>query len=65
MLKELKMFSSKQIVEISKELLERVLTYLERYDDQSDYRGDSWKSKQLEKDINDIADVLGLPQKRI
>lgn len=53
------MFSSKQKVEVSKELLERVLAYLERYDDQSDYRGDSWKSKQLETDIKELADAIG------
>jgi hypothetical protein len=44
--------------------LERVLVYLERHNDQDDYRGDSWKSDQLKRDINELIDLLGLPEER-
>jgi hypothetical protein len=44
-------------------LLERILVYLERYDDEDDFR-ESWKSKQLKLDINELIDILGLPEER-
>jgi hypothetical protein len=45
-------------------LLERILIYLEHFDDDNDYRGDSWKSEQLKRDINELIDILGLPEER-
>lgn len=48
---------------ISKELLERILKYMENHNDDGDYR-ESWKSDQLKKDINQVIDILGLPESR-
>lgn len=50
-------------IKISKELLERVLVYLEHHEDDGDYR-ESWKSDQLKRDINEVIDILGLPKSR-
>lgn len=44
--------------------LERILVYLELYTtDDSDYR-ERWKSDQLKRDINELIDLLGLPEER-
>lgn len=51
-------------IKINPALLERILVYLERFDDEDDYRGDHWKSDQLKRDINELIDILGLPEER-
>lgn len=44
-------------MEISKELLERILRYMEICQDESDYR-EGWQSDQLQKDIKQVREIL-------
>lgn len=50
-------------MEIDPALLERILVYLENHKDEYDYR-EGWKSDQLKRDINELIDILGLPEER-
>lgn len=48
---------------VDREFLERILAHLENYEDVGDQR-ESWKSDQLKQDINELIDILALPEER-
>lgn len=50
-------------VQVDYKFLLRVLIYLESHKDEGDYR-ETWKSDQLKRDINELIDLLGLPESR-